>query len=114
MQSNEKVDQGTDEVREAVYENTEKHGVTLSGPSVIAYENNAYVSVEQTAALTQQNQIIPIGDLRDKLYEQQNHSANANVRLSAEETSLDEGYQEESPRLSRCSEEITPSHYVNC
>lgn len=81
VQSNEKVDQGTDEVREAVYENTEKHGVTLSGPSVIAYENNAYVSVEQTAALTQQNQIIPIGDLRDKLYEQQNHSANANVRL---------------------------------
>ncbi|XP_022786238.1 uncharacterized protein LOC111326491 isoform X2 [Stylophora pistillata] len=81
VQSNEKVDQGTDEVREAVCENTEKHGVTLSGPSVIAYENNAYVSVEQTAALTQQNQIIPIGDLRDKLYEQQNHSANANVRL---------------------------------
>lgn len=112
VQPSKKIDEGIDEGREAVDENTNKQEVTFSKPSGIAYDNSAYISVKQTIAVAQQTEFIPIGDLRDKLYGQQSHSASKNVRSSAEETLLDEEYQEE--RLPRCSDEMPPVENANC
>ena len=58
--STDKVNQGIDVTQEALHGNADKHGVTFSKPRGIAYDNGAYVSVEQATASAQQSGIIPI------------------------------------------------------
>ena len=58
--STDKVNQGIDVTQEALHGNADKHGVTFSKPRGIAYDNGAYVSVEQATASVQQSGIIPI------------------------------------------------------
>ena len=58
--STDKVNQGIDVTQEALHGNADKHGVTLSKPRGIAYDNSAYVSVEQATASARQGGIIPI------------------------------------------------------
>ena len=79
--STDKVNQGSDVAQEAVYENTDMHGATLNKPSVIAYDNSAYVSVGQATTLAQQSGVMPIKNVSEKLYGQQNHSASKSVHL---------------------------------
>ena len=79
--STDKVNQGSDVAQEAVHENTDMNGATLNKPSVIAYDNSAYVSVEQATTLAQQSGVIPIKNVSEKLYGQQNHSASKSVHL---------------------------------
>lgn len=58
--STDKVMKGIDVAQEAEHGNADKHGVTFSKPRGIAYDNGAYVSVEQATASAQQSGIIPI------------------------------------------------------
>ena len=90
--STDKVNQGSDVAQEAVYENTDMHGATLNKPSVIAYDNSAYVSAQQSG-------VMPIENVSEKLYGQQNHSASKSVHLSSDL------YQEET---------LPPIEKMNC
>ena len=58
--STDKVNQGIDVTQVALHGNADKHGVTFSKPRGIAYDNSAYVSVEQATASARQGGIIPI------------------------------------------------------
>lgn len=58
--STDKDMKGIDVAQEAEHGNADKHGVTFSKPRGIAYDNGAYVSVEQATASAQQSGIIPI------------------------------------------------------
>ena len=58
--STDKVMKGIDVAQEAEHGNADKHGVTFSKPRGIAYDNGAYVSVEQATVSAQQSGIIPI------------------------------------------------------
>lgn len=123
VHSTEKVDQGVDEGLEAVYEGIDGTGaVTVNKPTNIAYDNSAYVSVEQTVEITQTNRIPSTKNLPDQTSEQQHHPASNNLRISADGTSLDEGYQgsergvqeTDSEKVSVSSEEMAPNKNVHC
>lgn len=87
--STDKVNQGSDVAQEAVNENTDIHGATLNKPSVIPC---AYVSAQQSG-------VMPIENVSEKLYGQQNHSASKSVHLSSDL------YQEET---------LPPIETMNC
>ena len=58
--STDKVNQGIDVTQETLHGNADKHGVTFSKPRGIAYDNSAYVSVEQATASARQGGIISV------------------------------------------------------